>query len=651
MKTGSVTRLWRQITGTAGCTDCGRQSAHRSSTRLAQGTGGTYTIIDASGAGTGMLEGTIGISINASGNVAGTYLDSNMAAHGFIDVGGTITEINAPGAGTGSSQGTFALSIDAAGNVAGMYADTSNAYHGFILPAGGSITEFDPPGAGTGGHRGTIPLSISAGVIAGSYVTGSPSTTSVYHGFMRATDGTITSFDPPGAGTSDTSGTQSAAINSAGVITGTYLDNNFERHGYLRSANGTFTNPIDVPGASDIGTVPASIDAAGDITGFYADSNGLYHGFVRSAGGTITTIDAPGATTTPASGNGVGSIAGTLASSINTTGVIAGFYTDSNGAVHGFVRAANGAFTDPLDAPNAGTAPLEGTTGFGINDSGLITGTYADTNEALHGFVLTPTSVSQAATPTFDPAAGTYTSAQMVAISDTTPDSTIYYTTDGTTPTTDSPVYSGPVTVNSTETIEAIAAASGFSNSAVASAAYTINLAADYQVSVNPSTLTIVAGQSGTATFTVTPLNGFDSPVSFACSGLPSEAVCGFNPTSVTPTDGNPATSTLTVTTTAAGAALRGSKPSSVRPIYALLFPGLAMVLGIAGRRRRALRGLQVLSVVVLLGLASELTSCSSTSAKNPGTPVGTTTASVTASTSGSGGTSHTATLTIIITQ
>ena len=63
-----------------------------------------------------------------------------------------------------------------------------------------------------------------------------------------------------------------------------------------------------------------------------------------------------------------------------------------------------------------------------------------------------------------------------MTISDATTGATIYYTTDGTTPTTSSTVYSGPIAVSSTETLEAIATASGYSTSAVVTATYTINL-------------------------------------------------------------------------------------------------------------------------------------------------------------------------------
>ena len=82
-----------------------------------------------------------------------------------------------------------------------------------------------------------------------------------------------------------------------------------------------------------------------------------------------------------------------------------------------------------------------------------------------------------AAAPVFSPAGGSYTSAQSITIADATSGATIYYTTNGSTPTTSSAVYSGPVAVGSSATIRAMAVKSGYTNSAVSSAAYTITIA------------------------------------------------------------------------------------------------------------------------------------------------------------------------------
>jgi hypothetical protein len=81
------------------------------------------------------------------------------------------------------------------------------------------------------------------------------------------------------------------------------------------------------------------------------------------------------------------------------------------------------------------------------------------------------------AIPVFSVAGGTYNQAQTVAISDSTSGAAIYYTTDGSTPTTASALYTGPIPVNVSTTIRAIAAASGMANSDVASAAYTLQAA------------------------------------------------------------------------------------------------------------------------------------------------------------------------------
>ena len=97
-------------------------------------------------------------------------------------------------------------------------------------------------------------------------------------------------------------------------------------------------------------------------------------------------------------------------------------------------------------------------------------------NVTLQAAALVANGLPTAATPTFSPAAGTYTTSQSVTLSDSTSGSTIYYTTNGTTPTTSSTKYTGAISVTSSETIEAIAAASGYNNSNVGSATYTISL-------------------------------------------------------------------------------------------------------------------------------------------------------------------------------
>jgi hypothetical protein len=99
--------------------------------------------------------------------------------------------------------------------------------------------------------------------------------------------------------------------------------------------------------------------------------------------------------------------------------------------------------------------------------------------------------VAITASPTLSPAGGSFNAAQTVAISDSTPGAVVYYTTNGSTPTTSSPVYSGPISVSSAETIEAIATATGYSSSAVTTAVYTITPpAATPAFSVTPGTYT-----------------------------------------------------------------------------------------------------------------------------------------------------------------
>jgi hypothetical protein len=98
--------------------------------------------------------------------------------------------------------------------------------------------------------------------------------------------------------------------------------------------------------------------------------------------------------------------------------------------------------------------------------------------------------------PTFSVAAGTYTSAQTVTITDATSGATIYYTTDGSTPTANSTAYTAPVVISTSGTLQAIAIISGSTPSAVTSAAYVIATAA---TSAATPVFSVAAGTYSTA--------------------------------------------------------------------------------------------------------------------------------------------------------
>jgi hypothetical protein len=171
----------------------------------------TITTFNVPGAGTGNFQGTLPKSINTGGVIAGFYNDANSAAHGFVrTASGAITTFNVAGAGTFEGQGTFVSSINASGGLTGHYSTGTNFSGGYVRAANGAITIFEP---------------------------------SADHGFVRASNGAITTFDPPGS-----TETYAYAINTAQVITGSYVDASYVSHGFVRAANGTIT-VFDAPGA------------------------------------------------------------------------------------------------------------------------------------------------------------------------------------------------------------------------------------------------------------------------------------------------------------------------------------------------------------------------------------------------------------------
>ena len=85
------------------------------------------------------------------------------------------------------------------------------------------------------------------------------------------------------------------------------------------------------------------------------------------------------------------------------------------------------------------------------------------------------TTAGPPAAPVIFPGGGSYNSAQMVTLTDAIPGAVFYYTTDGSIPNTNSTLYTGPITVSSSQTISAIATASGYSASPATTAAYLIS--------------------------------------------------------------------------------------------------------------------------------------------------------------------------------
>jgi hypothetical protein len=260
----------------------------------------------------------------------------------------------------------------------------------------------------------------------------------------------------------------------------------------------------------------------------------------------------------------------------------------------------------PTTSSTLYSAPIQVLGSETINAIGVLTG-YANSPVASATYTL---NLPLAATPTISLGSGTYTVSQPVAISDTTTGATIYYTTDGTTPTTSSSVYSTALTLSATETLKAIAVAVGYAPSAVATSSYTVNIMpAGFALSANPSSLTIPSTSTfGTVQLSVQPQGGFTGAVALSCSGLPSGASCGFSSSPVNLTNYN-TPQVITVTVSTGQVAMFRHRSNPLMPEATL-----ALALCFLGFRKR--RGVQILllAVISVLGVTM-LAGCGSSAA------------------------------------
>lgn len=149
--------------------------------------------------------------------------------------------------------------------------------------------------------------------------------------------------------------------------------------------------------------------------------------------------------------------------------------TGSNNQCRVISSSTSGTITFSSDAAVINLQPNSSRTLLRYNSGSSCFACYSSGQNAIYLFKEVVDD-SQVKTPTFSPEGGNYTTAQSVEISTTTDGATIYYTTDGTTPTTSSSVYSSPINVSSTTTIKALATKTDMTDSDVATATYNFPL-------------------------------------------------------------------------------------------------------------------------------------------------------------------------------
>ena len=420
----------------------------------------------------------------------------------------------------------------------------------------------------------------------------------------------------------------------------------------------TVPNGSDQPGVyGALGT-----SAAGNLPGgrygatSWTDSNGnfwLFGGMGYDSTGTFSEINdlwEQGTPVTPASSPVFSPPAGTYTSTqsvtISDTTPGATIYYTTNGTTPTTSSATyTGAITVSSTETMEAIAAAAG---------------YANSAAATARYTITP----PAATPTFSPAAGTYTSTQSVTISDTTPGAMIYYTTNGTTPTSGSARYTGAITVSSTETMEAIVVASGYVSSPLVAATYKIQ-PTNATYSMSATAVTAALGEPDASTVTVSSTNGYAGTVTLTCAVTSSPAgaidlpTCSSSPKVTLSSGTASATATVTVNTTAASdSAMALPKPgnrwagTTSGAVLALL-----VFLWIPAQRRRWWSMLSILAVIAALGglagcnavtMSGKSAAAGTTPASTPGTTAGTYT--ITVSGTGNDSASTTAATTFVLT-
>jgi len=338
-----------------------------------------------------------------------------------------------------------------------------------------------------------------------------------------------------------------------------------------------------------------------------------------------------------------------IGQSVTFTATVTDLPGFDKGVPTGTVTFFNG--TTAIGSP----VPLNGTGGAAITTSALavgtasITATYSgDTNFATSTSSALPqvvqlgqtaTALTSSPNPSNVGQTVTLTAAVTVQSGTGTPTGTVSFF-NGTTQIGSAVPLSGGGAAITTSTLAAGTASltatysgdTNFATSTSPAVQQVVQGAAGFTLAAKPSTVTVSApGASGSATITITTTGNLkaSSVGGFACSGLPSESTCTFGAVS------SSGTVSLSIATTGASAKRSPLFGHHQQLFYAMLLPGFLGMVYVAGRRR-ALRGLRLLSLIVVLGLAALWVACgggspSTTPPPNTGTPTGNSTVTVSA--------------------
>jgi uncharacterized repeat protein (TIGR03803 family) len=272
-------------------------------------------------------------------------------------------------------------------------------------------------------------------------------------------------------------------------------DGNFYGTTYRGGENNDGTAFMITP--AGVKTTLTSFGTGNGASALIQGSDGNFYGTIQF-GGTVFQMTPAGDLTTMATFNG-DSPSGALVQGGdgNFYGITGDGGSGNEGTV--FMMTPTGVLATLVsfdgangDSPSAGL--VQGSDGnfYGTTNSG------GSSNQGVIFQVMVP----PAAAPVFNLSAGTYANEQTLTITSANSGASIYYTTDGSTPTeTNGTLYSGPVTINAATTIlNAIAYGGGCTISTVTSGAYTITNPPPAAPVFSPAAGTYTSAQSVTIT-------------------------------------------------------------------------------------------------------------------------------------------------------